>query len=79
MNKRNMIEKVIKVLIDCKDMEKYHIRTRKHRYDDAKEDGVSDKMLKLYQKDVDEKVNKVKELGMLIDFMQELHYEEESK
>ena len=76
MNKREMIEKVIKVLIDEKDMEKHLLRTRKHRYDDAKEDGVSNKMLKLYQEDIDKKVNKVKELETLIDFMQELHYEE---
>lgn len=76
MDKREMIEKVVKTLIEYKDTKKYSLRMREHRYDDAKEDGASDKMLKLYQKDIDEKADEIKELEMLIDFMQELHYEE---
>ncbi len=76
MAKAKKIEKVIKVLIGDIEMERHHVRQWKHRYDDQKASGANDKMLRLYQNDIDEHVRKVKELETLIDFMQELYYEE---
>ncbi len=76
MNKKEKIEKIIKVLIGDVEMERHHVRQWKHRYDDQKASGANDKMLRLYQNDIDEHVRKVKELEDLIDFMQLLHYEE---
>ena len=76
MDKRNMIEKVIKVLIDKKDCEKYWMRNYLHRYEDEKADGREEFHLNYLKKSADEKAKAVKELEMLIDFMQGLHYEE---
>lgn len=76
MTKAKKIEKVIKILIDDKEMEQYHVRQWKHRYEDAKEDGKNSHFLSLIQSHVDDHINKLEEIKMLIDFMQLLHYEE---
>ncbi len=76
MTKAKKIEKVIKVLIDKKDCEKYWMRNYLHRYEDEKADGCGEFHLNYLKESADEKAKAVKELEMLIDFMQELHYEE---
>lgn len=76
MDKREMIEKVIKVLIDKKDCEKYWMRNYLHRYEDEKADGCRKSHLDYLKENADKKAKAVKELETLIDFMQELHYEE---
>lgn len=80
MNKKTMIEKVIITLTEEKQRHLDMARYYRHRYDDAVEDG---KWSEYVQNHLKENVMKeqaaAREMEILIDFMQELHYETEVK
>ena len=76
MNKRRMIEKIIKTLIEKKDCEKYWVRDYLHQYEDGKADGKTGFHLEYLKKKAKEHEDNMKELEGMIDFMQLLHYEE---
>ena len=80
MNKKTMIEKVIITLIEEKQCHLDMARHYRHQYDDAVEDG---KWSEYVQNHLKENVMKeqvaAREMEILIDFMQELHYETEVK
>lgn len=75
MNKLEKIEKIIKELIKAKESSKNMVRYYQHKIDDAKEDG-RDYPVRAAERQIAQHMEKVKELEVLIDFMQELHYEE---
>lgn len=79
MNKKENIEQIIEYLLKQIKFQKDWLRSAQHDYDDAVEENANEIKIKIRQEMLDRRKNELLNLENMIDFMQELHYEEESK
>jgi len=79
MNKKENIEQIIEYLLKQIKFQKDWVRSAQHDYDDAVEDNVNESRIRFRQEMLDRRKNELLDLESMIDFMQKLHYEEESK
>jgi len=79
MNRKENMEKIMKYLLDQIFFEKQMLRDSKHKMEDAIEDKEDEVHINFYKRCVEKRENNLTNLREMLHFMQELHYEEESK
>lgn len=79
MSKKENIEQIIEYLLKQIKFQKDWLRSAQHDYDDAVAENASEIKIKIRQEMLDRRKNELLSLESMINFMQELHYEEESK
>ena len=79
MNRKENMEKIMEYLLDQITFQKTMVRDAHHKLDDAKEDNDNETLIKCHERILEKRENELNQLKEMLDFMQELHYEEESK
>ena len=79
MSKKENIEQIIEYLLKQIKFQKDWVRSAQHDYDDAVKENANEIRIKIRQEMLNRRKNELLDLESMIDFMQELHYEEESK
>ena len=79
MNRKENMEKIMEYLLDQILFEKQMLRDSKHKMEDAIEDKEDEVHINFYKRCVEKRENNLTNLREMLQFMQELHYEEESK
>ena len=79
MSRKENIEKVVSYLLEQIFFQERMVRDAKHQLEDAIADNESEMHIKFRRRTVEKRENDLTKLREMLQFMQELHFEEESK